>query len=171
MKRIVVVFLVLLASTYAIGFQGAGEWIKFESPKGLFSVMMPTQPTEKKETKESSYGPYTTTLHQSKGNGELYMAGWVEYDPKHTFDAQKELEANRDNFVKAVDGTVSSTTRITFQFNPGIEFDGTTPGYSFKSRVYIIGKRPYMLLVAFPTGGENSPTINKFLMSFKLTPR
>lgn len=171
MKRITAVFLVLLAATFATGFQGASEWIKFESPKGLFSVLMPTQPTEQKETKESPAGPYTTTLYQSKANGELYMAGWVEYDPKHIFDAQKELEANRDNFVTAVDGTVGSTTRVTFKDNPGIEFNGTTPGYSFKSRVYIVGKRPYMLLAAFPTGGESSPTINKFLLSFELNPR
>ena len=47
------------------GFQDAGEWIKFESSAGLFSVLMPVQPTEEKETKESPYGPYTSTsLHE-----------------------------------------------------------------------------------------------------------
>ena len=171
MKRTAAILFILFAATFAAAFQGAGEWIKFESTPGLFSVLMPAQPTEQKETKESAYGPYTTNLFLSKGNGEMYMAGWVDYDPKYNFDAQKELDANRDNFVKAVKGTLGSTTRITFKDNPGIEFDGSTPNFSFKSRVYIVGKRPYMLAAAFPAGGEGSPNINKFFSSFELAPR
>jgi len=171
MKRIAAMFLVLFAATFAAAFQGAGEWIKFESTPGLFSVLMPAQPTEEKKTTESPYGPYTTNLFLSKGKGEMYMAGWVDYDPKYNFDTQKELDANRDNFVKAVKGTLGTTARITFKDNPGIEFDGTTPDYSFKSRVYIVGKRPYMLVAAFSAGSESSPNINKFLSSFELVPK
>lgn len=171
MKRVTAVFLVLLGATITIGFQATSEWIKFKPPNGLFAVLMPTQPTEQKETKPSPHGPYTTNLVQSKGNGEVFMAGWVEYDPKYIFDAQEELESNRDNFAKAVNGTVRNTTKITFEGNPGIEFDGTTPKFSFKSRVYLIGKIPYMLVVAFPSGGDASPNINKFLFSFELPPR
>ena len=171
MKRYAAVLLILLAAICVAGFQGAGEWIKFESPQGLFSVLMPVQPTEQKGTTESPYGPYTTNLYLSKGKGEMYMAGWVDYDPKYTFEVQKELEANRDNFAKAIKGTVGSTTPITFKGNPGIEFDGTTPDYAFRSRVYIVGKRPYMLVAAFPAGGEGAPNINKFLSSFELTPK
>jgi hypothetical protein len=171
MKTIAAMLLVLFAATFAAGFQGVGEWIKFESTPGLFSVLMPAQPTEEKETKESPYGPYTTNLFLSKGNGELFMAAWVDYDPKFNFDAQKELDLNRDNFVKGVQGTLGSTTRITFKDNPGIEFDGTASNFSFKSRVYIVGRRPYMLIAVFPVGGEGSPNINKFFSSFELAPR
>ena len=171
MKRIAAVFLLLFAVTLAAGFQDAGEWIKFESTPGLFSVLMPAQPTEEKETQESPYGPYTTNLFQSKSKDEVYIAAWVDYDPKYKFDVQKELEANRDNFVKAVKGTVGSTTSITLKGNPGIEFDGTAPNFSFKSRVYIVGRRPYMLIVLFPAGAEGSPNINKFISSFELLPR
>jgi hypothetical protein len=171
MKRIAAAFLILFGAIYSAGFQGAGEWIKFESTQGLFSMLMPVQPTEQKDTKESPYGPYTTNLYLSKGSGEMFMAGWVDYDPKYIVDAQKELDANRDNFAIAVKATLGTTTRITFKGNPGIEFDGTTPNYSFKSRVYIVGKRPYMLVVAFAAGGEASPNINKFFSSFELAPK
>jgi hypothetical protein len=171
MKKIAAMSLILFAVAFAAAFQGAGEWIKFESTPGRFSVLMPAQPTEQKEAKESPYGPYTTTLFISNGKGETYLAGWVDYDPKFNFDGQKELDANRDNFVKAIKGTLGSTTRITFKDNPGIEFDGTAPNYSFKSRVYIVGRRPYMLVAAFLAGNEASPNINRFLSSFELAPR
>jgi hypothetical protein len=168
MKRTAALLVIVLAAIVAEAFQDASAWIKFESPTGLFSVLMPAQPTEQKETKDSPYGPYTTTLFISKGSGEVYMTGWVDYDAKYNFDTQKELEANRDNFAQAVKATVNNTTKITFKGNPGIEFDGTSPDYAFKSRVYIIGRRPYMLIAIFASGAESSPTINKFLSSFEL---
>lgn len=170
MKRTAAMFLVLFAVTFAAGFQDAGEWTKFELSPGRFSVLMPAKPTEEKETKESAYGPYTISLFQSKGNGEVYVAGWVDYDSKYNFDAQKELDGNRDKFVEGVKGTLGSTTRITFKDNPGIEFEGTAPNFSFKSRVYIVGRRPYMLMVIFAAGSESSPTINKFISSLELAP-
>jgi hypothetical protein len=168
MKRTAVLFVIILAVTVAEAFQEAGGWTKFESAAGSFSVLVPALPTEQKETKDSPHGPYTTTLFISRGSGETYMAGFVDYDAKYNFDVQKELEANRDNFANAVKGTVKSTTKITFKGNPGIEFDGTTPDYAFRSRVYIVGRRPYMLIAAFPAGAESSPTINKYLSSFDL---
>lgn len=171
MKRTAVVLFILFVTTLAVAFQDPGEWVRFESAPGRFSVLMPTQPTEEKETKDSALGPYTTSLYHSKGNREVYAAGWVDYDSKYNFDAQKELDANRDNFVKSVNGTLGSTTKITYKDNPGIEFEGTTPNYSFKSRVYVVGRRPYMLMVLFPPGGEGSPNINKFLSSFELAPK
>ncbi len=162
----------LEAGTQPVESKDPSGWVKFESTVGLFSILMPTQPTEQKETKDSASGPYTTTLLQSnKGNGEVCLAAWVDYDPKFNFDTQKEIEANRDNFVKTVKGTVVSTTRITHRGNPGIEFQGTAPNFSFKSRVYVVGRRPYMLIVLFPAGGESSPTINKFISSFELLPK
>jgi hypothetical protein len=171
MKRTAAMFLILFAVSFAAGFQDAGEWTKFELSPGRFSVLMPAKPTEEKETKDSPYGPYTVSLFQSKGNGEVYVAGWVDYDSKYNFDTQKELDANRDNFLKNVEGTLGSSTRITFKDNPGIEFEGTAPKFSFKSRVYVVGRRPYMLIVTFAAGGENSPTINKFFSSFELAPQ
>jgi len=171
MKRTAAVLLILLAASLAVGFQDASEWIKFKSTPGQFSVLMPAQPTEEKETKGSASGPYTTNLFQSQGNGEVYIAAWVDYDPKINVDAQKELDANRDNFVKAVAGTLGSTTRVTLKDHPGIEFEGTAPNFSFKSRVYVVGRRPYMLIVLYPPGGGGSPTINKFISSFELAPR
>lgn len=132
---------------------------------------MPGKPAEEKETKESPQGPYTTNLVQGKSNGEVYLAAWVDYDPKFIFDTQKELDANRDNFVKTVNGTLSNSTRVTYKDNPGIEFEGTSPNFSFKSRVYVVGRRPYMLIVLFAAGTESSPTINKFISSFELAPK
>jgi hypothetical protein len=170
MKTTAVVFLVLVASTLGVGFQDPGQWTKYESSKGRFSVLVPSQPTEEKETKESPYGPFTTTILRSKGNGEVYLAAWIDYDPKFIFDTQKELESNRDNFVKVINGKLRNSTGITYKNNPGIEFEGTAPNFSFKSRVYIVGRIPYMLIVLFPAGAESSPTISKFISSFELSP-
>lgn len=169
MRRIASVGVVLLATTIAFGFQST--WVKFESTAGNFSVLMPAQPTESKETTSSTVGPYTTTILLAKGTGETYIAGWIDYDPSFKFDDQKELEANRDNFVKGVKGSLRSSSNIVFKTFPGLEFEGTAPSYSFKSRVFMVGKRPYMLLVAYSNAAESSPNINKFFSSFEMRPK
>ena len=58
-------------------------------------------------------------LFTSKGKGEIFAVGWVDYDSKYNFDVQKELEANRDNFVKDVQGTLGSTTKINLKDQSG----------------------------------------------------
>jgi hypothetical protein len=169
MKRIASLGVVLIATTVAFAFQS--NWVKFQSPEGRFSVLLPAQPKETKETTQSPVGPYTTTLFISKGAGETYIAAWIDYDPSLKFDDQKELEANRDNFITGVKGTLVSSNNIVFRGYPALEFDGTTPTYSFKSRVYIVGKRPYMLLASYLKAAESSQNINKFFSSFEVKPK
>lgn len=171
MKRAVATSLIVLATAVASGFQETKDWVKFESEPGLFSVLMPSAPRELKETTGSPQGPYTTSLYVSHLGNEMYIAGWVDYDRRFNFDAQKELELNRDNFVKGVNGKLRTTSDIAMGDYPGIEFTGTYQSSSFKSRVFIVGKRPYLLIASFPTGKDNPQNISRFLSSFVVTPK
>ncbi|MGH9970321.1 MAG: hypothetical protein ACREBG_21370 [Pyrinomonadaceae bacterium] len=169
MNRALATCLILLATPFASGFQETKEWVKFESTPGLFSVVMPGAPREQKETTDSPHGPYTTYLYVSRADDETYIAGWVDYDPRFNFDAQKELELNRDNFVKGVNGKLRTTSDIALGDYPGIEFTGTFQSSSFRSRVFIVGKRPYILIAIFPTGKDSSQNTSRFLSSFAVT--
>ncbi len=163
MRRIASLGVVLLATTIAFGVQA--EWVKFESIEGNFSVLMPVKPTESKETKPSPVGPYVSTLYLAQAD-ETYLAGWVDYVPTFNFNVQGELEANRDNFVKGVKGTLLSSKSITFKSFPALEFEGRTDKYSFKARVYIVGRRPYLILAAYVPSEASSQNIERFFSSF-----
>ena len=169
-RKLFAVFVVLLACAPLFGRQVDAPWEKYTSAEGRFSVLLPSKPEESKDTQKSPYGPYTVHLFTSKGNGEIFLVGWVDYDPNFKFDTQKELEANRDNFAKGVKGTVLGTKPIKLGTNPGIEFTAESEQAFFRSRVYIVGRRPYQLIAVRLKGAEETPNVAKFFSSFATPP-
>ena len=162
--------LVLLVALTAWA-QTPADWVKFSPAGSPFSVLMPAEPKKDEKTSESPNGPYTTTLYTSVGpDRELYLVGWVDYDPKFNFGVQAELEANRDNFVKGVKAKLLGTTPIKLGTYPGIEFRAELPGQlDIVSRVYIVGRRPYQLILLTPAGRDASANRERFFSSFKLS--
>ncbi len=167
-RKLFVAFLLLISCASLCAQQADLSWVKFTSAEGRFSVMMPTKPEANTNTQPSQYGPYTVHLFTSKGVGEIFLVGWVDYDPGFKFDTQKELEANRDNFAKGVKATVLGTKPIKLGTNPGIEFTAETEQAFFKSRVYIVGRRPYQLISVRAKSAQESANVAKFFSSFEL---
>jgi hypothetical protein len=169
-KKIPAVLALVLLAALAASAQTPAGWVKFSPAGSPFTVLMPTQPKEDKKTSESPQGPYTTVLYSSKSpEGEIYLVGWVDYDPKFKFGVQAELEANRDNFVKSLKATLLSTTPVKLGAHPGIEFKAEVPGrFDIVSRVYIVGRRPYQLITGAPAGRDASANRVRFFDSFQL---
>ena len=147
----------------------ASGWVKFISDEGHFSVMVPETPTEKSDTVDSAHGPYTTHLFIVKGT-TVYLIGWVDYDPSFNFNRQAELEANRDNFVKGLTATLVSTRATVVNGYSAIEFTAETTDKIFKSRVFLVGRRPYQIVIGSPKGTDDTANVNRFFNSFKVTP-
>lgn len=144
-------------------------WVKFNSDEGRFSVLVPDTPTEKSETKDTTHGPYTTHLFIVRGS-TVYLIGWVDYDPSFNFNRQAELEANRDNFVKGLNATLLTTRATVINGYSAIEFSAETPEKIFKSRVFLVGRRPYQIVIGSPKGTDDTVNVNRFFNSFKVTP-
>jgi len=98
----------------------------------------------------------------------VFLVGWVDYDPSFNFSVQSELEANRDNFVKGVKATLLNTSRIALDGNPGLEFTADTQHMFYKSRVYIIGRRPLLLIAGTNSGMDDGPNVARFFSSFQI---
>src|SRR5688500_13220319 len=143
-------------------------WVKFNSELGRFSVLMPEIPTDKTETTQSEHGPYTTHLFLVRDKENIYLIGWVDYDPSFNFNKQSELAANRDNFVKGIKATLVSTRPLTIDGYSALEFVAETSDRIFKSRVYMVGRRPYQIVIGYPKDQEDELTTNRFFNSFKV---
>ena len=167
-KTFPLVILALLATTPAFGFQS--DWIKVEPAAANFSVLMPAQPKEEISKKDAvGTGPYTTVIYLAKDADQLYMLGWVDYET-FVFNNQRELELSRDNFLKAVKATLESSNNVTLKTFPGLEFKAHNAIHKFVARIYIVGKRPTMLIVGHPINVDASPGIDKFFSSFNVRP-
>jgi hypothetical protein len=146
-----------------------GGWVSFTSDDGHFSVLMPETPTDKTETVDSAHGPYTTHLFIVRDTTSVYLIGWVDYDASFNFNRQAELEANRDNFVKGINARLLSTRPTIIDGYSAIEFTAETDDRVFKSRVYMVGRRPYQIVIGSPKGQDDSVSVNRFFNSFKVS--
>ena len=145
-----------------------GGWVRFTSDPGHFSVLMPEVPKEQTETTQSEHGPYTTHLFVVRDTANVYLIGWVDYDPSFNFNRQNELDANRDNFVKGINATLTASRTLTLDGYQALEFTAEKPGRLFRSRVYIVGRRPYQIVIGVPKDNEDPALVNRFFNSFKV---
>jgi hypothetical protein len=144
----------------------------FTSPEGRFSVLMPGTPTDKTETVDSEPEPYTTHMFISRDDPQrVYLVGWVDYHPSFNFNRLAELEANRDNFVKGVSAKLLSSHRLNIDGYQALEFTAENAEMIFKSRVYIVGRRPYQIVIGSPKGIDDSAAVDQFFKSFKVSLR
>ena len=143
-------------------------WVRFNSDEGRFSVLMPVIPEDKTETTQSAHGPYTTHLFIVKDTTSVYLIGWVDYDPSFNFNRQAELEANRDNFVKGVNAKLISNHATVVDGYPALEFTAETEDRVFISRVYMVGRRPYQIVIGSPKGQDDTASVSRFFNSFKV---
>lgn len=131
--------------------------------------MMPEIPTDKADTVESAHGPYTTHLFVVRDTTSVYLIGWVDYDPSFNFNRQAELEANRDNFVKGIQAKLVSSRPTIISGYSVIEFTAETEDRVFKSRVYMVGRRPYQIVIGSPKDQDDTANTNRFFNSFKVS--
>lgn len=144
------------------------EWIRFDSRVGQFTVMLPQMPEEQIEIVQSNAGPYTSHLFTAKAKSTKFVVGWVDYDQKFKFGAQSELNANRDNFIKGIKGKLLSSNNATFDGYQSLDFTAETSDTIYKSRVFIVGRRPYQLIAGTTKGVDDSAITARFFESFKI---
>ena len=170
MKKTPVALSLILLAALAAAAQAPAGWAKFTSPGSEFSVMMPAVPEKQTNTADSPNGPYTTYLFTARGNREIYLVGWVDYDPKFNFDVQAELAANRDKFIANLKAKLLGTTPIKLGAHPGIEFKAEVaqPAFDIVSRVYIVGRRPYQIIAITAAGQDSSKNVELFFSSFQV---
>jgi hypothetical protein len=145
-------------------------WIRFSNEAGRFSVLMPALPeAQTPQTTPSEHGPYTTHLFITRTENSIYLIGWVDYDPNFNFNRLSELEANRDNFVKGVKATLMDSRMLTIDGYQAIEFICETAERRFKSRVYMVGRRPYQIVITSAKTEDDSVATSRFFNSFKVT--
>ena len=145
-----------------------GGWVSFTSEEGRFRVLMPEIPTDQPKTVQTEHGPYTTHLFIVRDTANVYLIGWVDYDPSFNFNRQQELEANRDNFVKGVKAKLVNSRTLTLDGYQAMEFIAETDDRVFTSRVYLVGRRPYQIVMGSPKGQEDPVILDRFFNSFKI---
>jgi hypothetical protein len=143
-------------------------WVSFNSELGRFSVLMPETPKDETEIVPSDSSPYTTHRYAATGTQSVFLIGWADYDPTFKFNSSWELELNRESFIKGINATLVESRKVTLDGYQAVEFTAQTAARIYKSRVYIVGRRPYLVVAGTNKGVDDSVNVNRFLNSFKV---
>jgi hypothetical protein len=160
-----VVFLVALLPAGCGG--GGLDWKEVTSTDGRFKVLMPAEPVQQTVKEEPPVGPITVYFSTVKYKSDGFFAGWADLPPKPPFATEDLLQGVAKRYDHA---TVKSSKEVTFQDNPGREFELESAGArKIVGRLYVVKDRLYELLVI--GDGPRPPAeaeVKRFFDSFQL---
>ena len=176
MKNLVLAFLalILINAASVFGFQTSTEWIKYDSPEGRYSVLVPSQPKlTTQEAANADGGKVPQYLASASDANALFLIAYFDLVPATTFS----LDKARDGMLKAVNGTLVSEGSISLGGNPGRELKASVTGtdgvdYLVYAKVYDLDQRVYILqfiIAKTADDGVAAAKAAKYFDSFKVT--
>jgi hypothetical protein len=174
MKRASAVLLVLMTAALPFDLQGQTDWIKYNSPEGRYSVLLPAEPKISSQEAAASTGEkFTQYMAASEDSIAVYMVGYFDVAPNMTFSFEKA----RDGFISAVKGTLLSEKVISLDGYPGREANVTANGgsgaeYLILVRFYQVEKRIYVIQFIVAKSADAAISAGKsakYFNSFQVT--
>ena len=152
---------------------GDANWREFIPEEGRFSILVPRTPRETTETTKTELGTLDehtfTVIH-----GDIaYIVNYGEYPQSFiNADHYAMLDSLRDGAVESVGGRLLSERAISINGYPGreikVKISSSSETAIMQVRIYIVRNRLYYVYTMAPETRASSPTIKKFLDSFKL---
>ena len=147
--------------------QAPAGWIRHSSTAGRFSILMPAEPNVEEEPVDTAAGKLINHIFLvQKGSATFYIS-YADY-PQNDADPQRVLDGVRDGGINSIKGTLVSEKTITHKSYPGREFQVSTQGELYMSRIFLINNRLYLMFVVAPVGQLTDAEVNRFLTSFDL---
>jgi hypothetical protein len=170
-RRVVAVLFLLSSPLLTRAVQIHDEWIKYTSPEGRYSVLVPSQPTvDSQEATSASGEKFTQYKATVVSAGVVYIIGYFDYSAPTIFTFDKA----RDGMVEAVQGTLLSERSISLGGSPGRELrlsakDSSGAEYLMLARFYDIDRRVYVLqfITAKSPETEFESRANRYFDSFQ----
>lgn len=152
---------------------GDSIWKEFTSEEGRFSILMPRTPRQTVETVDTPVGEIDEYAFTVIHGNITYIARYSDY-PRNvlTNDPQAILDAFRNSAVASVEGKLLDERSISIDGYLGRELkikiadDADTA--IVQIRIYLVGNRLYYIYTLAPEERASSPSVDKFLDSFKL---
>lgn len=167
-KRFLALSLIICVTSAVHASLQATEWGKFSAPEGRFTVLLPDKPVRDDQSKVTPVGKVLMHFFTARSETGVFIVAYTDYA---IGDAKRELDANRDSFLKGMKATLVSESDIKLQGNPGREIKATRDELNIRSRIYLVGKRYYQAVAITPATLPGNVEADKFLTSFELLPQ
>lgn len=154
---------------------GDAGWVTYAPDNAGFSAKFPVMPTPQVTRKQD----VDNTVWIAKSADGNFMVLMTTTDYWQHIEAEEEMRLDQENFLKAINGSASSSTHDPFPAAkgkkklPSIVFDYQIGDqWTGRSRVIVDGDTAYQSAVMWKQGYDGgSAVLEAFESSFKLVPR
>lgn len=146
-------------------------WSEFYSEEGRFKLLMPTKPTAQTLTLETAQGKIVHHGFTAAGGGVVCVIDYADFPKPMIAPANMKLlfDQARDEFLKTIEGKLSSETTISLEGHPGREIRIAYRGGEARAKFFLVNERFYQLaFMSMEVLGKSSVDADKFFNSFKL---
>ncbi|HKF23115.1 MAG TPA: hypothetical protein VKE93_16190 [Candidatus Angelobacter sp.] len=169
-----VVFLVLITAVCVSVLHAAGDWSKYTSPEGRYSILFPGEPRVMTQESPSSDGENVVQhIAGTSSPDAACVVAYFDIKPGMTFSFDK----GRDGMVAAVKGTLLEERDISLGNSPGRELKiaaqpAAGQNMLIVARYYQVGARVYVVQFIALKSSENTvaETSGRYFDSFQVTP-
>ena len=143
--------------------------VTFTDDGRLFSVELPRPPTRSEDTVPASLGEVLFVTYTAETKEALVIVSTTDFPKPLPEDAEGPpfLDAVAETSALALQGTIQSTTDITFSGHPGKDVVIARPVGTAFQRILIVGNRLYSLRATSDLGGR-PPAYDRMLETFTL---
>lgn len=148
-----------------------GGWVVFSSPDGDFNILLPGEPKIESKEGTTETGAAPSTIHRVTSEDETSTFTCMYWDlrftPEDETDARMTMAGARDGLIDNLGGQLLSHQESQSGDHSEESYKATTTDNGImEGRIFIIGRRIYILSVAYPSENvnENAP---RFFQSFK----
>ena len=164
--------LVLVAASLC-GLAAEREWSVYQPGNSACYIKLPANPEYQTNIVDSIATHVYTVKDATKSPPFIYSIGFGDYPKDKITDTdggKKKLDADRDNFIKAVNGKLLAETALEKDHHPGraalISAEDGKAHYLLHE--FVIENRVFQLVVCVPAATEDDPDVAKFFDSFQL---
>ena len=174
--RIMRALSIALALSAGVAFAAQTKWATYSSTAFGFGGLFPVTPDVKTDNSKVQFNgkTYTVTMHtiSAKGaNGSICLVVHAIY--KWPIDIEPELIADRDNFMKGISASVTTSKRTTSSRGkgtalPALLFGATSATYDWSSLIVIDGQNVYEVAGGVPKAGGQRADLARCVDGFAL---
>ena len=159
-----VLVLFLLAGAFA-----QGEWPKFKSTEENFSISLPREPKQERNTRPTPFGN-GHHIYTLDDNRISFTVSYSVFDsaPTQPKDIKRTLDMARDLVAMVTNGKLLTDTDISIDGFPGRLVRIEKNKRTWTLRAYLVKERMYQLMTTEPKAKEQNAAVTKFFESFQL---
>ena len=147
------------------------QWGKLTVKDNSFTIMMPGKPIFSQRDEKTADG--ASHIFNASAYPGMSFTEYTVRAITDEFDSQFDtrLDDLCDALVKESNLKVVSRKEISLGTYRGREITAISEMRSAKARVYVNGRRAFVVLATVPPGSRNTEDIEKFLDSFEINPK